>query len=241
MHGKIERAFGSWPRGGHPKPTVPDVDPAARERAGLYLINKEDVNQSWVLIGGLGGKRNDPDFYALTVMSSVLGGGFASRLFSHVRSQQGLAYAVWSNWRAGWDAPGTFMAVGGTKSETTVQMLNSIRSEIQALASGGATDDEVNRAKDAILKGFAFEFDSTSKVVGRFMAYEYYGYPANYLQTYMDNIRRMTKEDVQRVARQALNNDKFITVILGNQKGFDKPLSTLGQVTPIDVTIPPEH
>lgn len=240
MRGKIERAFGTWQRGGHAKPAVPDVEAGARERRGIYFINKEDVNQSWVLVGGLAGKRNDPDFYALTVMSSVLGGGFASRLFSHVRSQQGLAYAVWSNWGAGWDVPGTFMAVGGTKSETTVQMLNSIRTEIQTLASGGATDDEVSRAKDAILKGFAFEFDSTGKIIGRIMAYEYYGYPADYLQNYMDNIRKVTKEDVQRVARQSLVNDKFITVVLGNQKDFDKPLSTLGQVTTIDVAIPPE-
>ena len=238
MRGKIERAFGSWQRGGHPRPAVPEVDSAARDRRGIYFINKEDVNQSWVLIGGLGGKRNDPDFYSLTVMSSVLGGSFVSRLFNNVRSEQGLAYSVSAGWNAEWDRPGTFIAMGGTKSETTVQMLTSIRNEIQMLADSGATDEEVNRAKDAILKGFAFEFDSKGKVVRRIMAYEYYGYPADYLQNYMDNISKVTKEDVQRVARESLNNDKFITVVLGNQKAFDKPLNTLGEVTTIDVTIP---
>ena len=238
MRGKIERAFGTWQRGGHPRPTVPEVDSAARERRGTYFINKEDVNQSWVVIGGLGGKRDDPDFYALTVMSSVLGGSYVSRLFNHVRSQQGLAYSVWSGWYAEWDRLGTFMAGGGTKSETTVQMLTSIRNEIQMLADSGATDEEVNHAKDSILKGFAFEFDSKGEVVRRIMAYEYYGYPADYLQNYMENISKVTKEDVQRVARQSLNNDKFITVVLGNPKAFDKPLNTLGEVTTIDVTIP---
>jgi zinc protease len=119
-------------------------------------------------------------------------------------------------------------------------MLDSMRTEIQKLAASGATEDEISRAKDAILKGFAFEFDSRGKVVRRIMAYEYYGYPADTLQKYMDNIGKVTKEDVQRVARQALDGDKFITLVLGNQKGFDKPLDTLGKVTPIDVTIPPE-
>jgi zinc protease len=241
MRATIERAFGGWPRGGHPKPAVPEVDSTARDRRGLYFINKDDVNQSWVLTGSLGGKRNDPDFYALTVMSNVLGGGFASRLFNQVRTAQGLAYEVSSGWNAEWDRPGTFLAMGGTKSETTVQMLNAIRHEIQLLAASGATDEEITRAKDGILKGFAFEFDSKRRVVERMMYYEYYGYPADYLQNYMENIGRVTKEDVQRVARQSLDNDKFITLVLGNSKNFDKALDTLGKVTPIDVSIPPDN
>jgi zinc protease len=241
MRGKIELAFNIWQRGGRPKPDVPEVEAAAPHRRGTYFINKEDVNQSWVLIGGLEGKRNDPDFYALTVMSFVLGGSYSSRLFNHVRSEQGLAYAVSSDWGAEWDYPGTFMAMGGTKSQTTVQMLTSIRNEIQTLAASGATDDEINRAKDSILKGYAFEFDNYGKVVRRIMAFEYYGYPADYLQNYMENIRKVTKEDVQRVAGQSLNNDKFITFVLGNQKDFDKPLTTLGEVTTIDVTIPEDR
>lgn len=241
MRGKIELAFNSWQRGGRPKPEVPEVEASARDRRGTYFINKEDVNQSWVLMGGLGGKRNDPDIYALNVMSNVLGGSYASRLFNHVRSEQGLAYAVSSEWDAEWDHPGTFIAMGGTKSQTTVQMLTSIRKEIQTLAASGATDDEINRAKDSILKGYAFEFDSYGKVVRRIMAFEHYGYPADYLQNYMENIRKVTKEDVQRVAGQYLNNDKFITIVLGNQKDFDKPLSTLGEVTTVDVTIPADR
>lgn len=238
MRARIERAFGSWPRGGQPRPSAPEVDPAARARRGVYFINKEDVNQSWVIVGGLGGRRDDPDYYALTVMSTILGGGFASRLFSHVRSQQGLAYGVWSDWGAGWDRPGAFTAVGGTKSETTVKMLNSIRQEIATMAASGVTADELAYGKDSILKGFAFEFDSTGKVVRRIMAYEYYGYPPDYLQRYAENIQKVTREDVQRVARKYLDNEQFLVLVLGREKDFDQPLSTLGQVTPVDVTIP---
>ncbi|HYP54663.1 MAG TPA: pitrilysin family protein [Pyrinomonadaceae bacterium] len=240
MRARIERAFGSWPRGGRPKPVVPEVDPAARARRGVYFINRDDVNQSWVLVGGLGGKRNDPDFYALNVMSYILGGGFSSRLFSKIRSQEGLAYAVWADWAAGWDRPGSFMAAGGTKTETTVKMLDSIKRELSTMAASGVTEEEVNRAKDAILKGFAFEFDSTGKVVRRIMSYEYYGYPADYLQRFADNIKKVTAADVQRVARENLREDRLFVLVLGKGKDFDRPLSTLGQVTTIDVTIPPE-
>jgi zinc protease len=117
------------------------MEPGSRKRAGIYAINKDDVNQSTVYMGFIGGKRNDPDYYALTVMNVVLGGGFSSRLMNHVRSDQGLAYSVGSSWRAGWDRPGTFVAQGGTKSETTVKIVNSIRTELGKM-SEEVTDDE---------------------------------------------------------------------------------------------------
>jgi predicted Zn-dependent peptidase len=237
MRAKIEKALGGWARGGQAKPPVPELEPGARKRAGVYAINKDDVNQSTVYMGFIGGKRNDPDYYALTVMNVVLGGGFSSRLVNHVRSDQGLAYSVGSSWSAGWDRPGTFMAEGGTKSETTVKIVHSIRNEIQKM-SEEVTDDELARAKDAILKGFAFEFDSTGKIVRRLMTYDYFGYPGDYLQQYQANIRKVTKADVLRVAKQYLKTDELAILVLGKEKDFDQPLATLGKVTPIDITIP---
>jgi zinc protease len=237
MHAKIEKAFAGWARGGEPKPPVPALESGARERAGVYFIPKDDVNQSTVYMGFIGGKRNDPDYYALDVAGEILGGGFSSRLVSHVRTEQGLAYAVGASWNAGWDRPGTFFAIGGTKSETTIKIINSIRDQIRSM-SEGVTDDELARAKDAILKGMAFDFDSTAKIVRRMMTYEYFDYPRDYLQQYRANIEKVTKADVLRVSKQYLKPDELAILVLGNQKDFDQPLSTLGKVTPIDITIP---
>ena len=238
MRARIEKAFGGWARGGLPKLPPPEVDAAARQRAGLYYINRDDASQSWVLMGFLGGKKNDPDYYALSVMNDILGGAFASRLFSNVRTNQGLAYAVGSSWGAQMDRPGLFTALGSTKPETTLKIIGSIKHEIQQLAQAGATEDELARAKSAILKGFAFEFDSTSKIVQRLVSYEYFGYPKNYLQQYQANIQKVTKSDVDRVARQYLLVDKLAVLVVGKEKSFEQPLSTLGKVTTIDVTIP---
>ncbi len=239
MREKIEKTLGQWPRGGRPKPTVPPVAPEAGRRAGIYQIVKEDMPNSWVVMGFLAGRRDDPDYYALEVMNDILGGGFASRLFNKVRTEQGLAYTVGSSWGAGWDRPGLFMAVGSTKTESTVQILESIRREIQNLAEGGATDDELTKAKDSILKGFAFEFDSTAKIVQRLISYEYYGYPRDYLQQYRVNIEKVTKADIARVAKQYLKTDQLAILVLGKATGFEPPLSALGKVTPVDITIPP--
>lgn len=239
MRTKIEQTFGGWKRGGRSKPPVPEVDPGAKNRAGYYFIKKDDTPQSWVVMGYLGGKRNDPDFYALTVMNQILGGGFASRLFSNVRSTQGLAYSVGSQWAAGWDRPGTFMALGSTKTETTVKILASIRHEISSMAEAGATSAELTRAKDGILKGFAFEFDSTAKIVQRMVSYDYYDYPRDYLQQYRANIDKVTQADVARVAKQYLKTDQLAILVVGKEQGLDQPLDSLGRVTNIDVTIPP--
>jgi hypothetical protein len=136
------------------------------------------------------------------------------------------------------DRPGLFTALGSTKPETTLKIIGSIKHEIQQLAQAGATEDELARAKSAILKGFAFEFDSTSKIVQRLVSYEYFGYPKDYLQQYQANIQRVTKSDVDRVARQYLLVDKLAVLVVGKEKSFEQPLSTLGKVTTIDVTIP---
>ncbi len=238
MRARIEKAFGSWARGGKPKPATPGIDPAARNRAGFYSINKEDMQQSWVIMGMLGGKRDDPDYPALSVMNGVLGGGFASRLFSNVRSDQGLAYAVFSSWGAGWDQPGTFSAAGSSKPETTIKIYNSIRHEIERLAEGGVTADELTRAKDGILKGMAFESDSTNKIVRRMMSYEYYGYPQDFLEKYRTGVEKTTSADVARVAKQYLKPDQFAVLFLGKEKGYEQPLSSLGRVASIDIAIP---
>jgi zinc protease len=238
MKGRIEKLFGAWPKGGHVKPPVPEVDPECQKRAGLYQIDKTDVNQSWVVMGHVGGRRDNPDYYALDLMDQVLGGGFASRLFSRVRSAQGLAYSVGSSWDAGWDRPGVFIASGHTKSETTTKIVTSITNEIGQLMESGVSEDELHRVKDATMKGFAFEFDATGKIVRRLMRYDYYAYPSDFLERYQENIGKVTREDIARVAKRYLKPEQFVIMVLGNKKDFDQPLSALGPVKDVDISIP---
>jgi predicted Zn-dependent peptidase len=232
MRARIERIFGGWPRGGRPKPAPPPVE--SRATGGIYLINKQDVNQSWVLLGGLAGRRDDPDYFALTVANSVL----SWRLLNNVRTAAGLAYATGSVWDAGWDRPGIFRAFGNTKLETTAQILEAIRAEIAKLRQTEPTPSEFTRARDAILKGFAFEFDSTAEIVERIVGYEYYGYPRDYLQRFRAGIEKVTPADVLRAAQSRLDPEKLTVLVLGNEKGFERPLANFGKVVPWDIAIP---
>jgi len=237
MREKIEGTLGAWKKGGQPKPEVPAVESSAN-RSGVYYISKEDINQTWVVVGHLGGQRNDPDYYALNIMNRILGGSMSSRMFSNIRSDMGLAYNIRSSWSAGWDHPGAFMASGSTKVETTVKMLAAMKHEIKRMTEEEVTDEELSRAKDGVLKGFAFEFDSTGKVVQRMMNYEFYGYPRDYLQRFRENIEKVSRTDILNAAKKHLHSDQSIQLLLGREKDFDEPLSTLGKVTTVDITIP---
>ncbi len=241
MKALIEQEFGNWPKGGPPKPPVPEVEPAAKSRSGIYVIDKPDVNQSTVMIAALGGKRNDPDYYAASVLTQVLGGGFSSRLFNRVRTKEGLAYGTGASWGAGWDMPGDYVASAGTKSGSTVKALNVIKEEIHKIGESEVTDAELQQAKDSILNGIAFDFDSTGKIVTRLLQYEYFGYPPDFLQRYEENVRKVTKPELLKVAKQYWDTNKMFILIVGNTKEFGESLASLGPVTKWDISIPKQN
>jgi predicted Zn-dependent peptidase len=239
MKALINRTLGALPRGGNPKPIAPTVDRAA-VKPGMYFVEKDDVNQSTLGTALLLGQQNDPDYPALSVMTTVLGGGFSSRLFSKIRTEMGLAYAASAGYGAGVDYPGVWSASVRTKSETTAKALEAMRAEIARIATAEVTEAELQLAKDAIIKGAAFDNDSTGKIIRRLMGYEYYGLPADFLETYRSNVEKTTRADVLRVAKQYLGDqEKFVTLVLGNSKEFDRPLTAFGAVTPVDASIPP--
>jgi zinc protease len=125
-----------------------------------------------------------------------------------------------------------------TKSKTTIESIQALDEEIADLAKRPINDDEIKRAKDAILNSFVFRFDSPDKILQEKMAYEFYGYPLDFLETFQQKIETVTKEDVARVAAKYLHRNQMSVLVVGNAPDFDKPLSSLGAVTKLDITIP---
>lgn len=233
---KIRETFKDWKRSGLQRKSAP---PAPYEfDHSVNFIRKEDVNQSTILIGHIGGVRSNPDYFDLQVMNDILSGGFSSRLFSRVRSDQGLAYAVFGAYNAQYDYPGTFYVGCLTKSETTVRAIRSLLHEVKMVRKEEATSRELALAKESFFNSFVFNFDTRSEVVGRLMTYEYYGYKKDFLEITKAGIEKATKADVLRVAQKYLKPDKVRILVVGNDKDFDQPLSVLGEVNEIDITIP---
>jgi len=236
MEARLREIFGSWAKG----PAAKKVDaPIVPAKAGYYLVNKADVNQSEISLVELGIVRNNPDYYAVQVFNEAFGGGFSSRLFTEIRSKLGLAYSVGGGIGSAFDHPGLTRIGMGTKSESTVESIEAIYKQIDDLSKRPITDDEIGHAKDTILNSFIFNFDSPAKVLRERMAYEFYAYPADYLERYRAGIEKVTKADVARVAAKYIHKEKFAVLVVGNSGEFGKPVTSLGPVIPIDITIPP--
>ncbi len=236
MEAKLREAFGAWPQGPAYKEPEIRFHPA---KPGYYLVPKEDVNQSSIRMVALGTERSNPDYFAIQVFNDAFGGGFQSRLFRNLRTAKGLAYGVGGGIGTAFDHPGILQIAMGTKSQSTVEAIQGIYEEIDNLKPHPLTADEVKDAKDSILNSFVFNFDSPDKVLRERMAYEFYGYPADFLEKYRAGIEKVTPADVARVGEKYLHKDQLSVLVVGNTKEFDKPLSTLGPVTTLDISIPP--
>jgi len=235
MEKKLRQAFADLPRGEpFPKSDIEFRTP----QPGIYFIQKEDVNQSSITMVDLGTDRRSPDYYALVVMNELFGGGFASRLFSTIRTKLGLAYGVGGGVGTAFDHPGVIRFSMETKSGSTATAIDALRQQIQQLVKGGVTPQEVKRAKDTILNSFIFQFDSKEKVLAEQIRYEFYGYPPDFLERFRAGIEKITPADVERVARKYVHPDRLSILVVGNDKEFDRNLSTFGKVTPIDISIP---
>ena len=236
MEARLRQAFESWPKG--PQAKDPDIK-FTPPKPGYYFVQKTDVNQSTIAMVDLGILRDNPDYYAVSVMNEIFGGGFSSRLFNNVRAAKGLAYSVGGGVGTSFNHPGMTEVEMMTKSGTTVVGIQALYEEIDKMQRKAPDADEMKRAKDQILNSFIFRFDTPGKVLREKMAYEFYHYPLDFLERYRTEIEKVTAEQVTQVARKYIQKEKLAVLVLGNDAEFDKPLSSLGPVTNIDIAIPP--
>ncbi|MCX6134051.1 MAG: pitrilysin family protein [Ignavibacteriales bacterium] len=237
MKSKIESLFGSWERKEVSFPPVPQ--PRLAGTKTVNFIKKDDVNQSNIFLGHLGGVLNDPESGPLNVADQAFGGAASSRLFRKVRSEQGLAYSVGSSWGESYDYPGAFSMSGSTKSGSTVKMVRSIGTELGQFIKDGITDEELKYAKDSYLNSFVFRYDTKGKIINQLMALEYYGYPKDFIQKQQKDIQETTKESVTKAVQKRWKPESLTLLVVGKDSDFDEPLSALGaDVRTIDITIP---
>jgi zinc protease len=230
---KIKTAFAGWKTAELNLPELPKVD--YHFGPSVHLVKKEDINQTNIRIGHLGGTMNDPDYFALSVMNNILGKGFSGRLFKNVRSEQGLAYHVGGGYQTNFGYPGLFQLNCETKSQSTMQAIQSMMDEVKRISQEEVSDEELEMAKNTFLNSFVFQFDDKGKIVNRLMIYEYYGFPLDFLQKTKENIEKVTKQDVLRAAQTHLHPSDLVVLAVGKDSDFDQPLSVLGQVDTLDI------
>ena len=230
---KLDNAFAKWQAAKIDFPTKPEVD--YEYKYTINFVPKSDVNQSHIQMGHIGGMLNDPDYSALVIMNQILS---YDRMFKVIRTQEGLTYAPWGYFGANYDHPGIFSCGTQTKSQSTVYAIRLMLNEVMRMTEEEVTDEELARAKDSYLNSYVFNFDSKAEIVNRVMTYAYYNYPLDFIEKIKEGVEKVTKADVLKVAKKHLQPDKLQILVVGKQEDFDEPLSVLGQVNEIDITIP---
>ena len=220
MLAKLEKAFGDWPTG-EPGPTT-FAKPEQQPTPGTYLVHKESadgnpINQGRVSIGHKTIMRGSPDEFALRVMNGILGGtGFKSRLTAKVRSHEGLAYSVGSSFEQGVYYPGDLRCFLQTKSSSCSYAIGLVIDEIRRLQSEMVPQQEVDETIAYYVESFPQAFQSKMALLQTYLSDEYTGRDPRYWLSYVDNIKKVTPEDVQRVARQYLHPDELVILAVGD-------------------------
>ena len=231
MLAKLKKAFGGWKSSPVGFPIPPPIE--KRFFRSVNLAPKE-INQSSIRIGHFGTTWTDPDYFPITVMNYLLGGGdFTSRLVKSVRSDGGLAYYVGSAFVDRRET-GFFAADCQTKSGSTVRAAALIMETMEGMKEGEVSPEELTTARDAYVNAFVFRFATSGMIVDQLAEYEYRGLPGDFLETYVEKIKSVTAAGVLRAARRYLHPEKSVIVVVGDESAFDSPLTSLGDVTVLD-------
>lgn len=176
--------------------------------------------QSVVLFGGPGLLRDDPDWYAATVLNNALGGGgMSSRLFEEVREKRGLVYSIGTQLTP-YKAAGLFSGSLATSNEQVAAALQLVRDEFARIVRDGLTEEELSASKAYLTGSFPLRLSSNAAIAGMLVAMRISGLDTDYIDRYPHLINAVTAEDVRRVAKRLLAHDDFLVVVVGQPVGL---------------------
>jgi zinc protease len=229
----IEKALGAWPKGGE-RPSFKYPPVSEPSTTTIFLVDKPGAAQSTFAIGRPGPPRSTPDFFALQVMNTMLGGMFQSRLNANIREEKGYSYGVSSGFDYG-KGPGAFRTGGNIVTAKSDAALVEFMKELRGIqGSRPISDDELATAKDALIQRLPATFASVGSINAALTTLWRENLADDYYQQYAKHITAITKDDVLRVAKQYITMDKLAIVIVGDRSTIEAPLKSTG-IAPIAI------
>ena len=211
----LDGLLGDLPETGAPMP-----GPAEIGLKGGVEIVAFDTPQSVAHFGQAGIERDDDDFFAAYVMNVILGGGgFESRLMTEVREKRGLTYGVYS-YLAPKDHAALYLGSVASANDRIAETISVIRAEWEQLAEDGVTQDELDKAKALLTGAYPLRFDGNGAIARIMVGMQMDGLPIDYIETRNDKVNAVTREDVNRVARELLDPEGLQFVVVGKPEGL---------------------
>ncbi len=226
---KIEMKLGKWNNSTEVHFNETELLPAKRK---IFLIDKKDAPQSEIILGHLNGKRNSPDYFPKRVFNSIFGGEFTSRLNSNLREEKGYTYGVHSAFYYKLIS-GYFFISTSVDTKNTINAVKEILNEFEKIKSEGVTEEETHNAKQHLINEFPSMFETYAHIVSRISTIVFFGLPFDYYHHYVENLRRVTTDDVNKVAKENISTDKLVLTLVGDKEkllGETKKLSNFDDV-----------
>jgi zinc protease len=191
--------------------------------APMRITIDKDLTQATIMLGHRGVRREHPDYYALSLMNYILGGGgFSSRLMESVREEQGLAYSIWSSFRS-WKEAGDFRVSVQTKNQSAETVVEEILRQMRLIMKERVSDRELEDAKSYMIGSFPRRIETMGKIASFLAAVEFHGLGLDYPEKYREYIASITREDVKRVAEEYLKTENYVLVVVARLSETDLP------------------
>lgn len=224
---KLEKLFASWTGGPVEEPNVAARTPLTEKK--IYLVNRPNSVQTRLTLANHAVSRRHPDYFALTVMNRILGGGAAGRLFMNLREEKGYTYGASSS-ISNDDYKHHFSAASSVRTEVTGPALEEFLKEFRAIREQTVNTEDLENAKRAIVANFALSLESRGSVLNRLLTVRENNLPLDYWDTYAARIMAVTAEDVQRVAKKYVPFDNLQLFAVGDAAKIRAVLAKFGPV-----------
>ncbi|HXH70008.1 MAG TPA: pitrilysin family protein [Pyrinomonadaceae bacterium] len=222
---KLEAKFKDWQAGEISAMTLPTAP--VRDKAMIYVVDKPGAAQSVISIGQIGVARDNPDYFPLQVMNTLLGGAFTSRINMNLREDKGYTYGARSgfSYRRG---AGPFTASAGVQTAVTKESVVEFLKEIRGVRGEiPVTQQELEYNKQSLIRSYPRNFETVEQIAGQLANVVTYGLPDTYFNDYISRVNAVTLEDVNRVANKYLSPDKLAIVVVGDRKTIEPGLKQI--------------
>jgi zinc protease len=227
----LEAELGGWTA--RPRPAVPAVEPPVDGVSGIYLVDRPGAPQSELRVGKVAVARSTEDYFPLTVMNTILGGAFTSRLNANLREEKGYTYGAGSGFSMR-KAPGPFVAQAAVHTPVTDRALSETLREIRRIGEEPVGREELERAKRFIALRLPQRFEAVQDVTARLSEIVLYDLPEDYFAGYVEGVMSVTAEEVQAAARRHLDPTRMVAVVAGDREALEEPLRRL-ELGPVEI------
>jgi predicted Zn-dependent peptidase len=230
----IRSAFGEW--AGASVAAHPSSAPAQVSGRTIHLVDKPGAAQSIISIGRVGPARATPDYYALEVMNTILGGSFTSRLNQNLREDKGYTYGARSSFDFG-VGTGSFAAGAAVQTDATGPALAEFMNELRAIREP-IPDHEIELARSFLAMRYPARFQSVSGIAGAVADLVQYGLSVDLLADYTGRVLSVSATDVNRVANEYLDPDSIAIIVVGDRRIIEPQIRSLalGPIRILEVT-----